>query len=315
MRNAALGKMAIRRILASGALALGVMSAGAQTASPSTVADVQLTPSGTTGQVLDHNPVVTAILGTPNTTNGVAYTRWIFLVDDGTGSIDVFNNAPLPGGYIPTVGDALNITGATNSPFSGVPEIAFPATGGAITKVSSGNPVPSPLVETIPQMAGYTTAPAPGSPYPNFAGHLVTVNDLTLSGASGVFGSSTIALTGTDPQGNKLALFYYSSIYSVPNANLFGTVIPTDPVNLTGLIQLFNNAPELVFMSITPYIAPPPVGSVYWYPNGPTGAPGAREPGITRIQIGTPIAPAEPRLPWCSVLQIMPTLAGRRGAR
>ena len=27
-------------------------------------------------------------------------------------------------------------------------------------------------------------------------------------------------------------------------------------------------------MSMTPFIAPPPVGSVYWFPNGPTGAPG-----------------------------------------
>ena len=147
------------------------------------------------------------------------------------------------------------------------------ATLTALTKVSSGNPIPNPLVKTIPDLAGYTTAPATG-PYPDFAGHLVTVNDLTLSGASGVFGTANIALTGTDPTANKLAVFYNPTTYSIPNANFFGTTIPTDPVNVTGLIQIFSGAPELIVMSMTPFVAPPPVGSVFWYPNGPTGAPG-----------------------------------------
>ncbi len=69
----------------------------------------------------------------------------------------------------------------------------------ALTKVSSGNPVPNPLVKTIPHLAGYTTAPATGSPYPDFAGHLVTVNDLTLSGASGVFGIGKYRTDGYRP--------------------------------------------------------------------------------------------------------------------
>ena len=89
-----------------------------------------------------------------------------------------------------------------------------------------------------------------------------------------MFGTANIALTGTDPTANKLAVFYNPTTYSIPNANFFGTTIPTDPVNVTGLIQIFNNAPEMIVISMTPFIAPPPVGSVFWYPNGPTGAPG-----------------------------------------
>ena len=107
----------------------------------STIAQVQLTASGTTGQTLDQNAIISAVLSTPNPTNGVTLTRWIFLVDDGTGSMDIFNAASSAvfSGYTPTVGDKITLTG-TNSPFNGIPELA---TLTALTKVSSGNPVPS----------------------------------------------------------------------------------------------------------------------------------------------------------------------------
>jgi fibronectin-binding autotransporter adhesin len=271
MRNAAFAKMVCQRLFPTIALALAMIFVGADNASSSTVAQVEATPLNTPGQTLDQGPVITAVLSTPNPTNGLTLTRWIFLVDDGTGSMDVFNAASSAvfTGYTPTAGDKLTLTG-TNSPFSGIPELA---TLTALTKVSSGNPIPNPLVKTIPDLAGYTTAPATG-PYPDFAGHLVTVNDLTLSGASGVFGTANIALTGTDPTANKLAVFYNPTTYSIPNANFFGTTIPTDPVNVTGVIQIFSGAPELIVISMTPFVAPPPVGSVFWYPNGPTGAPG-----------------------------------------
>jgi len=69
-------------------------------------------------------------------TNGVTTTRFIFLVDDGTGSMDIFatpSGGTLAGGYVPAVGDNLTMSGPF-SPFSGIPEMGTPT---AITKNSS----------------------------------------------------------------------------------------------------------------------------------------------------------------------------------
>ena len=93
MRNTAFVKTVYQRYFAAIALALAVIFAGAENARSSTVAQVEATPLNTPGQTLDQGPVITAVLSTPNPTNGLTLTRWIFLVDDGTGSMDVFNAA------------------------------------------------------------------------------------------------------------------------------------------------------------------------------------------------------------------------------
>ena len=150
----------IHRIFTCGALVLATILAIASRVDASTIAQVEATANGTAGQTLDQGPIITAVLSTPNPTNGVTLTRWIFLVDDGTGSMDIFNAASSAvfSGYTPTVGDKLTLTG-TNSPFNGIPEMASLT---ALTKISSGNPVSSPLVETIPVLTAYSTPPATG---------------------------------------------------------------------------------------------------------------------------------------------------------
>jgi hypothetical protein len=222
----------------------------------SSVATAELSASGA-AITLDQNPVVSAVLSKPGPTNGFTQStqRWIFLVDDGTGSMDVFApiSSPLPGGYTPTAGDQLTISGPF-SPFNGLPEMGTPVT--ALTVNSSGNPTPLPLSETIPAMAGYTTQPTAGNPYPSFAGHLVEVDNVTLSGASGTFGTANIPLTITDGASNSMAAFYNPTTYSLPNQNLFGTSIPSGPVDAIGLIQLFSGAPELLIMNLTPVPEP-----------------------------------------------------------
>src|SRR5262249_6559987 len=146
----------------------------------------------------------------------------------------------LPGGYIPTAGDALTISG-TNSPFNGIPEMASLT---AITKNSSGNPTPSPLLETIPAMAGYTSPPPVGTPYPSFAGHLVTIPNVTISSATtGNYGAANVVVTLTDSSSNTMAGFYNPTTYALANQNLFATPIAKGPVNATGLIQIFQGAP------------------------------------------------------------------------
>src|SRR5262249_9636406 len=150
-----------------GAIVLALACSRTGSGFGSTISQIELLPGNTPGQTIDAG-VVSAILSTPNPTNGVTLTRWIFLVDDGTGSMDIFANNPLPSGYTPTLGDKLMITGR-NNPFSGIPEMD---TLTAISKISAGNTVPNPLVKTIPDLAGYTVGPPAGTAYPDFAGHM-----------------------------------------------------------------------------------------------------------------------------------------------
>ena len=247
-------------IFAASALVITATLLLNSTAKASSVAQVQL-QAGATAATLDQNPVVSAVLSTPTTLNGVTTTRYIFLVDDGTGSMDVFGTAngtpPANGGYNlptgPTVGDALTISG-TNSPFSGIPELGSPT---AITLNSSGNPHPAPLLETIPGMAGYTAQPPAGTPFPSFAGHLVTLDNVSISSAtSGNYGAANVAVTLTDGSSNTMAGFYNPTTYALANQDLFGTPIATGPVNATGLVQIFSGAPELLLMSVTPVPEP-----------------------------------------------------------
>lgn len=241
-------------ILAAAAFAAIVSLVGKVQAS--SIAAVELTASGTLA-TLDQNPVVSAVLSTPSTTNGVTTTRYIFLLDDGTGSIDMFgptaSGGALPGGYVPAAGDKLTISG-TNSPFNGIPELASPT---SITLNSTGNATPAPLLETIPAMAGYTAPPTAGNPYPSFAGHLVTLNNVSISSAvSGNYGTTNVSVTLTDGSSNTMVGFYNPTTYALANQNLFGTSIATGPVNVTGLVQIFSGAPELLLMSVTPVPEP-----------------------------------------------------------
>jgi hypothetical protein len=244
------------RMLFAGIFAWAALQVLAFDVQASSIASAELSASGTP-ITLDQNPIVSAVLSTPTTTNGVPTTRYIFLLDDGTASMDIFGpsggGGALVGGYVPAVGDALTISGPF-SPFSGIPEMGTPT---AITKNSSGNPAAVPLVETIPAIAGYTTAPAAGSPYPNFTGRLITFNNVTISSAvAGNYGTANVSVTLKDSTLNSLVGFYNPTTYALANQNLFGTPITTGPVNATGLLQIFQGAPELLIMKLDPVPEP-----------------------------------------------------------
>ena len=250
-------------------LALAGICSVAATALGSTVAQVEAQPSGTTGLTIDNAsgqyPLITAILSQPGTANGSNFSSWAFLANDGTGSIDIFG--ALPAGYTPAVGDAISVTGR-NSPFNGFPEMQAVT---AINKISSGNVVPSPLSETIPQI---NVNPLPLT----IGGYLVTLNNVTISNVQNgdtTFGSANRTATITDGSSNSMTLFYNPGTYSLSNTNLFGNPIPTVPVAITGYMQIFTSGstktPELIPMSI---VFPPPPGQVYWNPSGTIGGPG-----------------------------------------
>ncbi len=188
-----------------------------------------------TSVTLDNNSVVSAILSQPGTADTSAHD-WSILVNDGTGSIDLFA-ATLPDGYTPTVGDVLSVSG-TWSPFDSIPEIAPTA----ITVITPGNGTSTfgPVTKTVSQLAGSTLPLA-------IAGQLVTVNNVTISGISGTFAGSNLSGMITDSSGH-MTLFYWPTSYSAAYNFFNGVTIPTGPINLTGIVDEFSGSPEFIPM-------------------------------------------------------------------
>ena len=176
-------------------------------------------------------PVVTAILSQPGTVNGLSYTNWAFFANDGTGSINVFGHMPAGNTYTPTVGDTLTVSG-TYSPYHQIPELASIA---AISKASSGNAVPAPTVTTIPTINVSTL------PLSTIAGHMLELDNVTVGGLSGNFGKANVTGTLTDGSNNSMTFYYWPTSYSVANANMFGRLIPTIPVSMTGFVSVYTS--------------------------------------------------------------------------
>jgi hypothetical protein len=230
---------------------VAVMLFSAVSAAPalaSTVAQVEAQPSGTSVTLTD-NPIITYICSQPGATvDGYTYSNWSFLVNDGTGSLDLFGTLPAGTTYTPTVGDAISAAG-TYSPYSGIPEIDPIST---ISKVSSGNSVPSALTVTIPQLDAAAT-----TPNYNLSEYLVTVKDVTFSGATTFATHGNTTLTATDSTGNPLTIYQWASSYSQA-AQFGGEAVPTGYQDITGIFDIYNSAPEFIPFAITPSAAPPP---------------------------------------------------------
>lgn len=224
-------------------IAIAGLLVAAGTVHASNIATIEAQPSGTSGLTAgsggDPTAVVTAILSQPGTFNGKTYTSWSFLVNDGSGSLDVFG--AMPGGYTPTVGDAVTATG-TFSPFHQIPELA---TITSITANTSGNTVPAVQTATIPQLNVAT------QPLSN-VGYLWEVDNVTVSGeGTGNWGITNSPSGATISDGsNSITLFYWPTSYAAANVNLANTPIPTGPVNMIGFVSDFNNVAEFTPISI-----------------------------------------------------------------
>jgi len=230
--------------------------------------------SGTVGVTigdlsLSNNAVIDYIGSAPTTSpidGGYTYTSYALIVSDGTGSLEVFGKLPTaagattPVGYTPAVGDSITATG-TYSPFDGIPELE---TLTAITQNSSGNTVIAPLVETLPALTLAATASGTASPNFGISEYLVTVDDVTLSGATtfdsytGTSATENTVLTATDGSNNTMEVYQWASSYSAC-AVFAGQPVPTGLVDITGIIDKFG---ELVPFSITPSIATPEPASL-----------------------------------------------------
>ena len=142
----------------------------------------------------------------------------------------------------------------------------------AISKVSSGNPVPNPLLKTISDVAWLHVRPrAAGCRIQTLpAQSLVTFNNLTLTGASGTFGTANITLTGTDSAANKLTDFLQPHNLFPSECNAVGNSVPTRSPkrdwHLCRYATTCRNCQPTSNVAIRR--AMPPVGAVYWFPNG-----------------------------------------------
>jgi hypothetical protein len=210
-------------------------------------------------------PVITNMLSQPGTVNGVTYSSWAYMVNDGTGSAVVLGNPTgTTGKYTgtesaPVVGDTVTVLGKY-SPSRQIPELVAPggtpAVDMVVNHISGPAAVPAPTLATIPGI-NVPTLPL------NIAGYMLQLNNVTISGTvSGTFGSAnwSIADTVTDNGGNSMQVYYFPSSYSVQNANLFGQPIPTGPVNMTGFVQLFGTTPQFLPITISAVPEPGTIG-------------------------------------------------------
>ncbi len=219
------------------------------------------------------DPVITAILSSPaDSAPGRSYTKYTFLAEDATGSMEVYgfsSAGSYAGGYVPTVGDQISISGQY-SPYNAIPELESTFT--AFSQVSSGNTVPAPVPITIPTAyTGGTTLPS------NVQGYYVQLNDVTVGatsltstqggyGALATYGTANQTLTLSDASGNTsstLTMYYWPSSYGGCLAGFNGqTVLTGSPVNITGIMDVYSAGnPELIPMSITPYAPVPEPGT------------------------------------------------------
>jgi PEP-CTERM motif len=200
--------------------------------------------------------VITNILSQPGSGDGYTYTNWSFLVNDGTGSLDVFGHLPTGSTYTPTVGDAITAQG-TYSPFDSIPEVG---TLTSISANSNGNPVPSPVVTTVPTLSAITPTSY------NLLGEYLEVDNAYFTGTTATTFPTHANLNFTLSDGgtganDSVTGFYWPSSYSSDDVYA-GTTIPTGPVNVQGFVDIFSGAAEFVPISITAVPEPASVGLV-----------------------------------------------------
>jgi hypothetical protein len=221
------------------------------------IATIETNPTGTV-VTLDSSPVVTALGSVAGAVlDGYTYTSNATIVEDSTGSIDLFGKNPTGDTYVPAVGDTVTSTG-TYSPFDAIPEIesqtALSMTGTAA--------VPAPVTVTVGQIYN------DGSTLPSaISGYYLALNNVLITQQ---VGNSTNVVPGNFPthangtytiydasdtsQSSPVTLFQYASSYSSAGA-LGGTAIPTGPVDITGIVDEFTSkgvtSPEFIPFSIT----------------------------------------------------------------
>ncbi len=272
------------------------------------ISDIQ--EAGTVGSVtLDGNPpggpqgaypVITQLLSQPGTYNGKTYGSWAFLANDGSGSenansdsLDVFGISSTST-YTPTVGDALIIAGKY-SPYNQIPEVGSvtsigyptPAQLAVTGQSATGNPSPSPtpVLTTIPTINVSNLA----AQAPTLAGQYLEVDDVTLGGFTdrtqfGTNNSPSGGTTITDGSSNSMTLYYWPTSYGEANINLANKLVPTGPVDVFGIVDVFGTGATAVAEFV-------PINMTNTDGSPLTNAPAVPEPGTLAL-LGASLAVA-----------------------
>ncbi len=167
-------------------------------AASQTISSVPGDSSGTTSWTLDNVEVI-GILDTYNSTNTL-------VLQDSTGSI-IDYKVPTSIYASPAVGDIIDLT-TNNTPYQDGPELIGSSTTG-FSLVSSGNPVPSFPVLTIPEVLAASSTSGSASQYGE---SIVTLDNVYFTGGNSetyTLASNT-AYTITDGT-NTIELYAYKS--------------------------------------------------------------------------------------------------------
>jgi hypothetical protein len=226
--------MTTNRILLCAALACAAVFLFVGNANAMNSAQVEAQPSGTAVTV-DSNPVISYLASVAGASlDGYTYTNWAIIATDSSGSLEYFGHLPVGSAYVPTVGDALSVSG-TYSPFHQIPEVE---TLTAISATSSGNTPASPVVVTIPALNAMDVNPPTTDDY-GILEYLVELDNVTLSGASTFAFNANTTLTATDSSSNTVTVYQYASSYSAAGA-FGGQPVPTGPVDIIGIADVFS---------------------------------------------------------------------------
>jgi hypothetical protein len=242
------------KLLTATAVASAIGMVGS-TAMASNIASIETQANNSTASITS-DPVIEAILSQPGTFDGKTYTGWSYLVQDSSGSLDIFYSSTASS-YVPVVGNAVSISG-NFSPFDGIPEVDnSTANPLSISTVSTGNAV-APSIATIPQVnvTSETANDIINTPY---AGYYVQLDNVTISGAGGLFptAGANASYTLTDTSNNSMVMFFWTTSYSTDGA-MGGTTIPSGEVDVDGFVDYFAGSSESEFVatSITPVPEP-----------------------------------------------------------
>jgi phosphatidylserine/phosphatidylglycerophosphate/cardiolipin synthase-like enzyme len=191
--------------------------------------------------------------------------RYIY---DGTAGIAVFN-AALASNV--EQGDSLQVTG-TLSDYFGLVEI-IQGTGFAYTVINSGNPLPAPA--TLPAGTGFSE---------EYEGQLVRFQNTQFAANGNFIGNTNydISVDGTTQE-----------VRVSTGTNIVGTPIPTEYINMVGIMGQYNSTYQLLPRSLSDFefIGNPPIFTTALLQsnmttNGFTVGFTTLNPGTTQIQYG-----------------------------
>jgi hypothetical protein len=194
-----------------------------------------------------------------------------YFIQDATGAGLAFVNGT-GNTNSPPVGSLVQFVGIAQDYYGELELAPIPSTPGAITIISTNNPLPAPVLLNLPTLFA-SLATTNMTPYAiSLDGSLVTLPNVYLysstngAAVSGNFPTNSTktlyAFSGPYSAGAPYVTVYqstYTNIYNQFNTNFWGKPIPSQCFELTGAIDYYNPAtPELIVSRYQDYVTTSP---------------------------------------------------------